>query len=166
MGERIKEQIEKVLAELKYRAELQGCVLVSGEGSLIASNVTTPLPTSLELLSTQVAAMGATSKSVSESAGTGNVETIIALCSDGIILSKTDGMTLICIAERRTNLGLAMMELEKAFKILERLLSVPLSVSIREEEVAREIERITELEMYKRLMERLERQRKLGRNYK
>jgi predicted regulator of Ras-like GTPase activity (Roadblock/LC7/MglB family) len=118
-----KEMFEKVLDDLRATGDIEASAIVSRDGLLMVSNIST------DVQADTFAAMAATMLSAADTAvaelGKGNSERVIAESKEIKIITSGAGenVLLVLMARPTSALGLILVEMDKAVKKISRIMA-------------------------------------------
>ncbi|MBU2559808.1 roadblock/LC7 domain-containing protein, partial [archaeon] len=118
-----KEMFEKILNDLRATGDVEASAIVSRDGLLMASNIST------NVQADTFAAMAAIMSSAAETAitelGKGKVDRVIAESKEIKIITSgaSENVLLVLMAQPSAALGLILVEMDKAVKKISRVMS-------------------------------------------
>ena len=121
MSETKKERLNKILKELRNVGGIEGASVISRDGLVIASDLTS---VDAEIFAAMSAAMVGAAETATSELRKGNINQVIIEAQKGQIISIGAGKLaiLVCLVELSTNLGLILLEMGKASGKINNLL--------------------------------------------
>lgn len=116
------EELEDILSELTENADIQGGAVASRDGLLMASKL--PGDMNEESIAAMAAAIVGTAETSTEELDMGNFNQVIVKASEAQYVSIGAGKEaiLMCLLKSESNLGLVLMEMNRAARKINRLL--------------------------------------------
>lgn len=123
MTETKKQQLEKILSDLKKIGSIIGSAVVSQEGLLIASDLSRSID--CDTLAAMSAAMQSAAQTALEEIRQGTVRNVIIDSNKGKIVTvpASQGALLVVLTESDINLGLLLLTLKKILIKIDRILA-------------------------------------------
>ncbi len=116
-----KSELEDVLKELEKIGDIIGSAIVRRDGLLIASGL--PSEVNARAVAAMAAAIVGTSETSTKELEIGEFQQVVVNASEGqyVVIGAGEEAILIALLRKNANIGLILLEMEKAAKKIEKL---------------------------------------------
>ena len=118
----VRERLEGILKNLKSVGDIDSSAIVSRDGLLIASDISSSV--NAEAFAAMTATMVGAAETAAEELGKGLSERVIVECKEGKIIATGAGKEslLVVMTNPKANLGLVLLEMKKASERIREIL--------------------------------------------